>query len=38
VSISPNMRLSGRAMKKVPGLSLRVTRAMMRYRAAQLWR
>jgi hypothetical protein len=33
-----NMRLSGRAVNKVPGLSLRVMSAMMQRRAAQLWR
>jgi hypothetical protein len=34
----PNMRLSGRAVNKVPGLLLRVMAAMTRCRAAQLWR
>ena len=32
------MRSSGRAVNKVPGLPPRVTRAIMRCRAAQLWR
>jgi hypothetical protein len=34
----PNMRLSGRAVNKVPGLSPDAMRTMMRCRAAQLWR
>ena len=38
VSERPNMRLSGRAVNKVPGLSRRVASEMMRWRAAQLWR
>jgi hypothetical protein len=33
-----NLRLSGRAVNKVPGLSPSATRTMMRCRAAQLWR
>ena len=33
-----NYRLSGRAVNKVPGLSLSATNSMMRRRAAQLWR
>jgi len=36
--VSPNMRLSGRAVNKVPGLSRQATFAKMRCRAAQLWR
>jgi hypothetical protein len=36
--VSPNMRLSGRAVNKVPGLSHRSASAMTRCRAAQLWR
>jgi hypothetical protein len=33
-----NVRWSGRAVNKVPGLSGRSTSAMIRRRAAQLWR
>jgi hypothetical protein len=36
--VLPNMRSSGRAVNKVPSLSLCSTCAMVRYRAAQLWR
>jgi hypothetical protein len=36
--VSPNMRLRGRAVNKVPGLSPNASNAMMRCRAAQLWR
>ena len=36
--VMPNMRLSGRAVNKVLGLSPRAPGAMMRCRAAQLWR
>ena len=32
------MRLSGRAVNKMPNLSLQIASAMIRRRAAQLWR
>lgn len=35
---APIMRLSGRAVNKLPGLSPSATSSMMRRRAAQLWR
>jgi hypothetical protein len=37
VIVPSNMRLSGRAVNKVPDLSLRAMCEMMRCRAAQLW-
>jgi hypothetical protein len=38
IHVVPNLRLSGRAVNKVPGLSLMAMSAMMWCRAAQLWR
>jgi hypothetical protein len=37
-SVTSNIRLSGRAVDNVPGLSPRAVYAMMRCCAAQLWR
>ena len=38
VGTLPNMRLSGRAVNKVPGLSPCAANTLTRCRAAQLWR